>query len=189
MDSLLFLVLNGLTARSAWLAEVVRFLVNDYVVPTALSLLLVALWFSGQTLQARERRQFAVIHAAVAVLLANVIVKAANMLFFRPRPFAEHDAQLLFYRPTDSTLPSNPAAVAFAFAAAVAVHEPRWGLVMAILATLFGVARVMAGVHYPLDIVAGALVGGVAAVLALRLPGLRWTARGLIHLGRRLLLA
>ncbi len=189
MDSLLFLVLNGVAARSALVGGVVRFLVNDYVVPAAISLVLIVLWFSGQTWQARERRQFAVIHAATAVLVANVLVKLANVLFFRPRPFAEQNVHLLFYRPTDSTLPSNPAAVAFAFAAAVALHEPRWGLAMGILAGVFGLARVMAGVHYPLDILAGALVGGVAAIVALHLPGLRRAARGLIHIGQRLLLA
>ncbi|MFN8482695.1 MAG: phosphatase PAP2 family protein [Anaerolineae bacterium] len=189
MNTLLLLALNGLAAGSTPLSAAVRFLVNDYVVPTALTLLLVVLWFSGRTLGERERRQVAAIQAAAAVVLANVIVKAANLLFFRPRPFAEHDVHLLFYRPTDSTLPSNPAAVAFAFAAAVAVHEPRWGLAMAVLAVLFGAARVMAGVHYPLDIVTGALVGGAAAAIALRLPGLRWLAYRLITFARRLLLA
>lgn len=188
MDALVFQLLNSLV-NNAPIATLTRFLVNDYVIPTALSLTLVALWFSGREVYGRRRRQFAVVHAVVAVVVANLLVKLLNLLIFRPRPFADLDVILLFYRPTDSTLPSNPAAVAFAFAAAVYLHERQWGLGMAVLAALFGLARVIAGVHYPLDIIAGALVGVVAAHLALRLPGLRLATRGIIRLGRRIMLA
>ena len=189
MDKFLFELLNGLIGKWVWLDALVRFLVNDYVVPTTLSLTLVGLWFSGGDLLGRRRRQFAVVHAFMAVLVANALVKLLNLVLFRPRPFADLEVQLLFYRPTDSSIPSNPAAVAFALAAAVYLHERQWGIGMGIVAALFGLARVMAGVHYPLDIVGGALVGIVAAHLALRVPGLGALARLTIRLGRRLLLA
>ncbi len=189
MDRLLFLALNDLADNWPLLDATVRFLVNDYVIPTALSLILVALWFSGREISGRRRRQLAVVHAAFAVLLANLLVKLCNLVLFRPRPFADLDVNLLFYRPTDSTFPSNPAAVAFAFAAAVYLHERQWGIALGVLAGLFGLARVMAGVHYPLDVVGGAVVGIVAAHVALRVPGLRLTTRALIRVGRRLLLA
>lgn len=189
MDVFLFDALNGLVGRWPWLDGGVRFLVNDYVVPTVLSLALLTLWFSGQGLYGRRRRQFAVVHAAVAVVLANLLVKLMNLAVFRPRPFAELDVNLLFYRPTDSTLPSNPAAVAFAFAFAVFLHDRAWGLAMVVVAALFGLARVVAGVHYPLDVVVGALVGLAAAWLALRLPGLGLLARSVIRAGRRVMLA
>lgn len=189
MDGFLFDILNGQIGRWPWLDGTVRFLVNDYVAPTILALALVTLWFSGQGLYGRRRRQFAVVHAVVAVVMANVLVKLMNLVVFRPRPFADLDVNLLFYRPTDSTLPSNPAAVAFAFAFAVFLHDRTWGLAMAGVAALFGLARIMAGVHYPLDVAAGALVGLAAAWLALRLPGLGLLARGAIRAGRRLMLA
>jgi undecaprenyl-diphosphatase len=189
MDTLLFGLLNGLAGNWPLFDNIIRFLVNDYVIPTMLSLTLVGLWFSGREVYGRRRRQFAVIHAVAAVIIANILVKSLNLVIFRPRPFATLDVTLLFYRPTDSTLPSNPAAVAFAFAFAVYLHERQWGLALGVMAALFGLARVVAGVHYPLDVVAGALVGLAAAHIALRLPGLRLAARGVIRLGRRLLLA
>ena len=189
MDLALFRLLNGLAGHWPWLDGLTRFLVNDYVAPTALSLALFSLWFSGSEVYGRRRRQFAVVQAVAAVLLANGLVKLLNLVLFRSRPFADLDVTLLFYRPTDSTLPSNPAAVAFAFAATVYLHERTWGLWMGVVAVLFGLARVVAGVHYPLDVVAGAGVGILAAHLAQRLPGLGRLARLAIYVGRRLLLA
>lgn len=189
MDRLLFRLLNGLAGRWPWLDGLILFLVNDYVVPTALSLALLGLWFSGSEVYGRRRRQFAVVQAFVAVMVANALVKLCNLLLFRARPFTDLEVNLLFYRPTDSTLPSNPAAVAFAFAATVYLHERTWGLWMGLLAGLFGLARVMAGVHYPLDVVVGAGVGILAAHIALRVPGLGWLARSAIRVGRRFLLA
>lgn len=189
MDTLLFSALNGLVGRHPALDALVRLLVNDYVIPTFLSLILIGLWFSGREPYGRRRRQFAVVHAVFAVLLANILVKLSNLVVFRARPFTDLDVNLLFYRPTDSTMPSNPAAVAFAFAAAVYLHDRQWGLSMALIAGLFGLARVIAGVHYPLDIVGGAVVGIVAAHIAQRLPGVRLVARTVIRTGRRFLLA
>ena len=93
-------------------------------------------------------------------------------MYFRPRPFVDLDVTRLFYPPTDSSFPSNAIAAAFGLAAVVwGVNRPV-GTVLLIGASLYGFARVYAGVHYPLDIIGGALIGAVVAVIVLRLRGL-----------------
>ena len=72
---------------------------------------------------------------------------------------------MLFYRPTDSSFPSNAAGVGFAVATAVFLRYRRIGLSLYALAFLWGFGRVYAGVHYPSDVIVGALIGVAAAFI------------------------
>ena len=166
-DWALFQLLNGLAGRWPLLDGTMRLLVNDYGLTTAMSLGLVALWFEGRERAKRERNQRAVLMAILSLLAANVLLKLCNAIYFRPRPFCAHPVNLLFYHPTDSSLPSNAATVGFALAVSVWLQNRRAGLGFILAALLFGFSRIFCGVHYPGDVLAGALLGGgVAYVLA-----------------------
>ncbi len=190
LDIALFNLINGFATRVPVLDQVMRLFVNDYLVPTALCLLAAALWFLGQDKEARLANRRAVVSMVVAVLLANTLVKLCNLVYFRPRPFSVQEVNLLFYRPSDSSLPSNPAAVGFAFAGVGWQTDRRLGALMGVLAGLFGFARVYCGVHYPLDVVAGALTGLLSAYVvgkARRL--LTPLTEAVVAIGRKLYLA
>jgi len=190
MDQALFQLVNGVAGRVPPLDGGMRLLVNDYFVPTTLFLLLIYFWFEGATMADRELNQRAVIRVIAAFLVANAIVKACNLVYFRPRPFSTQEVHLLFYRPSDSSLPSNPAAVGFTFAALIWQRNRNLGAVMGLLASLFAIARVYCGVHYPLDVVSGALVGVFAAHLTARAERvLSPLSTLIIELARRLNLA
>jgi undecaprenyl-diphosphatase len=190
LDKALFELINGLVGRLPVLDQVMRLLVNDYFVPTTLCLLAAALWFSGYGKGLREGNQRAVISMVVAVLLANVLVKACNLIYFRPRPFSVQEVNLLFYRPSDSSLPSNAAAVGFAFAGVGWQRKRGLGVLMGTLAGLFGLARVYCGVHYPLDILAGGGIGLLSAYVVVRASRLlNPLVAAAMAVGRRLYLA
>lgn len=178
MDWVLFTRANSLAGRSPLLDTAIRVLMNDYLLPTALILVLFALWFAGPTAKARQCNQQAVLSAIAAMLLGNLLVKGMNVLFYRHRPFADHDVTLLFYRPSDSSFPSNAATVGFSIATAVWLFNRKAGLALYLLAAALGMARVCGGVHYPSDIVGGLLVGLVSAqvvVKRLRFLNTAWT--------------
>ncbi len=166
LDRWLFTVINGQAGRWPWLDSLARLTLNDYFVPTLLALILLALWF--EPARPARRNQRAVLAASLSAALVNLIVKAMNLLYFRPRPFAGQAVHLLFYHPTDSSFPSNAAALGFAIAAAVWFHHRPWGWGLLLLAALFGLSRIFGGVHYPLDVAAGALLGWGAAWLVQR---------------------
>jgi undecaprenyl-diphosphatase len=190
LDVTLFNLINGFASGAPLLDSAMRLFVNDYLVPTALCLLAAALWFSGASRDERARSQRAVVAMVLAVLLANVVVKLCNLVYFRPRPFSVQEVNLLFYRPSDSSLPSNAAAVGFAFAGVGWQRDRRLGVGMGILAGLFGFARVYCGVHYPLDIVAGGLCGLFSAwVVGKAERLLAPLMAAIITVGRRLYLA
>ena len=147
-------------------------MVSDYLVPVSLALALVGMWFVGRDRAVRQRHQIGVFVALTSMGCASLVVFTINAMYFRPRPFVDLDVTRLFYPPTDSSFPSNAIAAAFGLAAAVwGVNRPL-GTLLLIGASLYGLARVYAGVHYPLDIIGGAVIGAVVAVIVLRLRGL-----------------
>jgi undecaprenyl-diphosphatase len=68
--------------------------------------------------------------------------------------------------PASTSFPSGHAAAAFAFATGVGHELPPAAVPLHALAALVAYSRVHTGVHYPADVVAGALLGTVLAQLA-----------------------
>ncbi len=71
------------------------------------------------------------------------------------------------------SFPSGHTVTAFLVAGVVAYVSPRWRIPALALAALVGLSRVAVGVHWPLDVVAGAIFGLVAAWLGIHLAA-RW---------------
>jgi undecaprenyl-diphosphatase len=119
--------------------------------------------------------------------LAMVIGKSLN----RPRPFEAGGVQeILFHRP-DYSFPSDHATLLFALAMSFYLSGyKKLAYLMLVLGITIGAARVMAGVHYPSDIIAGALVGIIAAYLLKLLdPIMDHVYRFIISLAKKIRLA
>lgn len=67
-------------------------------------------------------------------------------------------------QPFTTSFPSGHAASAVAFTTGVGLENPAWGLALAPLAWSVCFSRVYTGVHYPGDVLAGALLGAGAAL-------------------------
>lgn len=171
-DEKVFHWINGLAGRVSFFDRIIEWVVSDYMIPVALALVLVGLWFAGSDMLTRQRYQIGLFVALTSMSLSSLAVYIINWQYFRPRPFVDHDVTLLFYQPTDSSFPANSMAATFGIAAAVWGVNRRIGTVLLIAATLYGFARVYAGVHYPLDIVAGALIAVVITFLVFKLKDL-----------------
>jgi undecaprenyl-diphosphatase len=186
-DLPLFHALNGLALRTPLIDVPVQFLMNDYMVPAALVLALLALWFAGRDDDERHHFQLTVLRALVALALASIVLKLINEIYFRPRPFTFDDnVRLLFYHPSDSSMPSNAATVCFALSIAVWLRQRDWGKVMLALGVGMTLARVIGGVHYPADIVAGAWLGGASAWLVNRMVWLDYPLAAITEIVHRL---
>lgn len=172
-DKALFLWINALVGHAPVIDAMMSRLASDYLVPVGMGLTLVALWFVGNDDRERMRYQIGMFTALTAMALSSLVVFICNALFFRPRPFdGLDDVSLLFYMPTDSSFPSNSAAVAFAIAAGVWCINRRLGAVLFVAAAVYGFSRIYVGVHYPADILGGAVIAVVVTALTLRLRDL-----------------
>lgn len=156
--------LNAWAADSAFVSTLVRFIAGDYLAPVLLSLIVLAMWVAPRDPAVRYRYQRAAITALAGMGFAALVVIVINGEMFRPRPFVEQTLTLLFYRPTDSSFPLHAAAVGFGFATGVALADRRLGILAAALAAAWGVARVIGGVAYPTDALAGAGIGVVVTL-------------------------
>ncbi|HEX7587732.1 MAG TPA: phosphatase PAP2 family protein [Anaerolineae bacterium] len=168
-DVWLFHALNQFVGTVPLVDWVTRALVNDYAVPTAMSLVAVALWFAGASPEERTNNQRAVIFIALALLFCNALIKDLSYLYFRSRPFATETVKLLFYRPSVSSFPSIPIEVAFCFVAGAWYASPRVSKLLFVLGTFYALARVYAGVHFPSDVIGGALIGAGMVYIIIRL--------------------
>ncbi|MGR6319835.1 phosphatase PAP2 family protein [Micromonospora soli] len=126
------------------------------------------------------RERVAVVRVAAVLVLAFVVGQGVAAISPEVRPFQTHPVHQLIPHAAGPSLPSDHATAAFALAFAVgAFLSRRWGVGLAVLAVLLGFARVWTGVHYPADILAGAVIAG-AAVGAVEAGGRaydRWADR------------
>jgi undecaprenyl-diphosphatase len=128
-------------------------------------LVLVFLFANGERFRAWRRAALAaVLSAGVALVIAKVISELVD----RARPFVvdPHGVHLFSSHAADPGFPSDHATGAFAVAMAIYLRNRLWGTVALVAAAVLSVGRVAIGVHFPSDVLAGAVLGcGVALVL------------------------
>lgn len=99
--------------------------------------------------------------------LATVLSQGLKRLAGRPRPAVGLESfSPRIECPDEFSFPSGHTAVAFAVAAALLGEPAPLALATVILASGIGLSRMALGAHYPLDVAAGALLGGACGSLA-----------------------
>jgi undecaprenyl-diphosphatase len=108
----------------------------------------------------------------IADILAEALSDFGKVITDRPRPPVRYpDPAPLVHVPHTPSFPSGHAATSFACAATLARFAPRRVAVMLyVLAALIAYSRVYVGVHYPLDVLGGAVLGLVIAIALRPLP-------------------
>jgi len=107
-----------------------------------------------------------VIKALFAAIFARfVIVEIIRYFFPKPRPFVHNHINLLLNKTNELSFPSGHAAFFFALATVVYFYNKRIGILFFISAFLISVSRVFAGVHWPSDILVGAISGIISGWL------------------------
>lgn len=120
---------------------------------------LIVLWLMDGKIK-REQ----VIHALLASLIALLAANLLKSIFHTVRPFmAEGLASLTLTIPSNAAFPSSHTAMAFALAVTIWLHDRKVGWIYLIWAIFVGIARILANVHYPIDIWGGAILGTVIA--------------------------
>lgn len=105
------------------------------------------------------------LQVGLTVILAEAISGGLKPLLRRDRPSAsETDPLPLVDVPATYSFPSGHATVSFACATILTLALPRLAVPFYALAALIAFSRVYVGVHYPSDIVVGAVLGTLIAI-------------------------
>lgn len=116
--------------------------------------------FSGKSI-----RNKIIILAVLSFLLSFALAALAGNLWYNPRPFVLDQSLPLIPHEADNGFPSVHTLYAMTTAAAIFIFKRKTGILLALLAVLIGVARVMAGVHHSIDIIGGLAIAVFAVFL------------------------
>jgi len=169
MDWSILHTLNNFLYHHDAVEDPLLFYVNVSEALFVATLVLVFLFANGERLRAWRRTAVA---AGLSAGLALAVGKVISDLVDRARPFVAdpHGVHLFSGHAADPGFPSDHATGAFAVAMAIWLRNRRWGTVALIAAAVLSVGRVAIGVHYPSDVLGGAVLGCAAALLLFARP-------------------
>jgi undecaprenyl-diphosphatase len=159
-DERIFRLLNG-----NWLNPILDHLLpfatdaGNFILPFVVAAIVIVL-------VGRVRGLRFLVLAVVSVVVADAIgTHIFKYSFLRARPcIALADVRLLVGCTKLPSFPSNHAVNATVLATLISLYMPRLWLAATTLAILVGYSRVYVGVHYPLDVLAGSVLGIVVAL-------------------------
>ncbi|WP_024992964.1 phosphatase PAP2 family protein [Phocaeicola paurosaccharolyticus] len=104
------------------------------------------------------------IYIGTSVIEAVGISYVTKEIVDRERPFLKYPNKITPYGASgikSSSFPSSHTAAAFSLATSLSITYPKWYVIApsAIWATSVGIARMNQGVHYPSDVITGAVIG------------------------------
>jgi undecaprenyl-diphosphatase len=114
------------------------------------------------------------LHLAATGALGVLLYKLIKNHAVRERPFITHSAIECASAPLDRySFPSGHTLHAVCFTLMLTTYLPEWAAALVALATLIALSRVILGLHYPTDVAAGAVLGGLLGLGSVML-GPQW---------------
>ncbi|WP_099156716.1 undecaprenyl-diphosphatase [Virgibacillus ndiopensis] len=171
LNSSFFRVINDLGKDYTGLNPIFVFIAEYMVYFLALGV--VIYWFTRS-----NRNRMMIICGTITFILAEIIGEIAGKIHSNNQPFAElANVNKLIDHAVDNSFPSDHTMLFFAFCLTFLLFKKRLGLFWLVLAFLVAFARVWVGVHFPGDVIMGAIISFISAIIVYRfLP--HW---GFIH--------
>jgi undecaprenyl-diphosphatase len=154
IDFAVFQAINQFAGKLSWADQIAVYYAKYG--PLLFAVILLFIWFTDRSQQTNARK--AVLLAIASVSVALLINQIIGHIYFRPRPYIDHQVTLLLTKSADPSFPSDHATGSFALAFSILLFYRRpVGYCMIVLAALLGLSRIYVGTHYPLDVLGGIL--------------------------------
>ncbi|MBI4140699.1 phosphatase PAP2 family protein [Candidatus Woesearchaeota archaeon] len=160
-DYALFQLINSIAGTYPWL-DFVMVTITDFGVPL---LAILALSYC------KRKNLYSSLFAVWLVFVVDFVMK---LFYFRERPFVAHEVNLLVDHLKTASFPSRHTDIVFAFAQSIFFADKKLGITAFVIAVLVGFSRIFVGVHYPVDVFAGAILGIACAFVAQKILYYFW---------------
>lgn len=154
--------------RTPAMDNTMRWVSNSLVLAPALPASMAISGWAGhndQTLQAAKQTGISLIATAGITMGLKAIIK-------RPRPYVKYEEDLIPVTTERSfSFPSGHTSFAFSTATSLSLQYPKWYVITPafLWATSIGFSRMYLGVHYPSDVLTGAVIGALAAYITFQI--------------------
>lgn len=162
MNQVIFYYLNNFAGRSVCFDGLIIFF-SQYFAYILVAVFVIIVLLNKK--ENKERTKIFALAAISTILSRGVITEIVRYFYYIPRPFVNNAVHQLIFHETNGSFPSGHAAFFFALAMAIFFFHKKWGTIFFIGAVLISVARVMVGIHWPLDILGGAIIGILSSLL------------------------
>jgi undecaprenyl-diphosphatase len=162
MNENLFRLINDLGKQHTFFNPVFVFIAEYMVVLLALAVF--TFWFTRI-----NRNRIMVICGSITFVIAEIVGKAVGNIHSNHQPFAElSNVNQLIEKAVDNSFPSDHSILFFSFCMTFLLFRGAKGIIWVLLAFLVGISRIWVGVHYPADILAGAIISILTAFIVFR---------------------
>lgn len=113
-----------------------------------------------------KQNRLMVICGIISVIFAEIFGKLAGLLHSNNPPFAELvEVNKLIEKGISNSFPSDHTMIIFSLCVSFWLFKRGWSFLWIVLACLVGFSRIWVGVHYPADIIAGAVISIISAII------------------------
>ena len=164
MDYLIFQQINNLALKNLYLDEAAIFCASflGYILIGTLLILLINNF---------KKDYKTVTLAFISGIFSRFVVEITRFIWHRPRPFIGNQVNLLINHSPSASFPSGHATFFFALSTLIYFYNKKIGILFLIASFFISISRVFCGIHWPTDILAGALVGILSALIIKKIFG------------------
>ena len=123
------------------------------------------------------RKKVAGIALTLGLIINSALIFLFKNVFMRARPESIIEGIRVLVTETNASFPSGHTSTAFVGAVVLSHYYPHGKPIFYSLAGLIALSRVYVGVHFPIDVIVGGVVGYLVANAVLKLPLTKYSKR------------